>query len=187
MADSNEYIADSIRTWVWSGFYTPEEMDEMVDDIIHDDCDVAPLKALILPELQRKLDAERDWPKVTACDRLDEVFYDLHEEGICALSNTGYTLSEGFSEVAEAIHQAPDDHYHGFCFYHGQDVERAVEGETLLIAFGAVADDPAQSLRVGRRLCAVLKAAGFKVVWNETVERRVEIHHFKWQRRASRD
>ncbi len=187
MADSNEYVADSIRTWVWSGFYTPEEMDEMVDDIIDDDCDVPALKALILPEWQRKLDAERDWPEVTACERLDAVFYDLHEEGICALSNAGYTLSDGFTEVAEAIHQAPNDHYHGFCFYHGQDVERAVEGEALLIAFGAIDDDPAQSLKVGHRLCSVLKAAGFEVFWNETVEQRVEIHNFNWQRRAPRD
>lgn len=187
MTDSDEYVADRIRIWVWSGFYTHEEMDEMVDDIIDDDCDVAALKALILPALQRKLDAERGWPQVTACDQLDELFYHLHEEGICALPNAGYTLSEGFSEVAEAIHQAPDDHYHGFCFYHGQDVERAVEGDVLVIAFGAVIDDPAQSLKVGQRLCAVLKAAGFKVVWNESVERRVEIHNFKWQRRVSSD
>ena len=187
MDDSNEYVANSIRMWVWSGFYTYEDMDEMVDDIIEEDCDVAALKALILPELQRKLDAELTWPPLTACDRLDSVFYRLHEEGICALSNTGYTLSDGFSEVAEALDQAPDDHYHGFCFYHGQDVERAVEGDILLIAFGAIGEDPALSLNVGRQLVAALSAAGFEVVWDETVERRVEIHHFTWQRRAASD
>lgn len=187
MTDSNEYVADTIKMWVQSGFYTHEEMNEMVNDITDDNCDVDALKALILPELQRKLDAERGWPQVTACDRLDEVFYHLHEDGICALQNTGYETSDGFTEVAEVLDEAPDDHYHGFCFFHGQDVEYVVNSDVLFITFGAINDDPAQGLKVGQRLCAVLKAAAFEVVWNETVERRVEIHNFKWQRRMSRD
>ncbi|WP_231675509.1 DUF6891 domain-containing protein [Pseudomonas quasicaspiana] len=184
MADSNEYVADSIRMWVSSGFYTAEEMHAMVDDIVDGDCDVPALKALILPELQRKLDAERNWPQVTACDRLDDVFYHLHEDGICALQNAGYETSDGFTEVAEALDEAPDDHYHGFCFYHGQDVECVIKSDVLYIAFGAISDDPAQALKVGQRLATVLKTAGFEIVWNETVERCVEVHNFKWQRRS---
>ncbi|MFS2155754.1 hypothetical protein ACCD10_00190 [Pseudomonas sp. Pseusp122] len=184
MSESDEYVADSIKMWVWSGFYTLEEMDEMVDDIIDDDCDVPALKALILPEVQRKLEAERSWPQVTACDRLDEVFYHLHEDGICALSNAGYTMSDGFSDVAQAVHEAPTGHYHGYCFYHGQDVERAVEANDLMIAFGSLDDDPGRSLKVGQRVAEVLKNAGFDVHWDNTVEQRIQLPAFKWQRRS---
>ncbi|KPX34310.1 MULTISPECIES: DUF6891 domain-containing protein [Pseudomonas syringae group] len=187
MNEDEKYIADSIKTWVWSGFYSAEEMNEMLEDIIEDDCDVIALKALIPRELQFKFDTERFWPQVTDCDRLDSVFYALHEAGICALSNAGYTMSDGYSEVAQAIHEAPEGHYHGYCFYHGQDVERVVEGSELMIAFGSLDDDPVHGVKVGQTVCAALKTAGFQVAWNESDEQRIEIHAMKWQRRLAQD
>ncbi|MBI6819539.1 DUF6891 domain-containing protein [Pseudomonas syringae] len=185
MNESEQYVTDSIKTWVWSGFYSAQEMDEMIEDIIDDDCDVAVLKAFIAQELKQKLEAERLWPKITDCDRLDVVFYHLHEAGICALSNAGYTMSDGYSEVAQADHDAPDGHYHGYCFYHGQDVERVVEGGELMIAFGSLDDDPLKGVDVGQKVCGALRTAGFQVIWNETDEQRIEIHAMKWQRRLS--
>ncbi|WP_373271016.1 DUF6891 domain-containing protein [Pseudomonas syringae] len=106
---------------------------------------------------------------------------------MCALFNAGYTMSDGYSDVAEANHEAPEGHYHGYCFYHGQDVERVVEGGELMIAFGALDDDPAQSVGVGQTVCEALRAAGFQVTWNETDEQRIEIHAMKWQRRQEQD
>lgn len=184
MNQDERYVANSIRMWVWSGFYTADEMVDMVDDILEDDCNGAMLKRLVEPELQNKREAEKSWPPVTPCDRLDAVFYQLHEAGICALGNAGYTMSDGFAEVAEAVHDAPDGHYHGFCFYHGQDVERAIEEGGLMIAFGAMADDPAHSLKVAQTVCDALKAAGFDVAWDGTIKQRIEIPGFQWLRRS---
>lgn len=39
MSDVNDYILDSIRTWVWSGFYSPDEVDLMIDDILEEGAD----------------------------------------------------------------------------------------------------------------------------------------------------
>lgn len=184
MTEDEQYIADSIHLWVWSGYYTVEEMHEMVDDILEGDCDEAMLKALIEPELQRKREAQQGWAQQTDCDRLDAVFYQLHEEGICALGNAGYTMSDGFTEVAEAVHEAPEGHYHGYCFYHGQDVERSIQEGGLMLAFGALNDDSADALKVAKRLVEVLEAAGFRVQWDGTTQQRIDIAGFHWQRRS---
>jgi hypothetical protein len=187
MNETEEYVAEHIRRWVWSGFYGADDIVGMIDDILEEDCDEAMLKALVEPELARKQQAERAWPPVTDCERLDKVFYHLHEAGICALSNAGYTMSDGHTDVDEAVAGAPQGHYHGYCFYHGQDVERAVDGQGVMIAFGDLRDDPVSNLEVGRSVAAALTAAGFVVEWNGTMKTRINIPAFNWQRRSPAD
>ena len=186
MSDDEQYVADSIDKWIWSGFYAHDDIGQMVDDIIGEDADAGELKSLIGPKLRAKLRDERSWPGVTDCDRLDQVFYQLHEQGICALANAGYTMSEGYCEVSEAVADAPDGHYTGFCFYHGQDVERAIEGEGVMLAFGDLADDRQRSIATGQVIAGALRQAGFQVEWDGTVGTRINLPEFDWKRRASR-
>ncbi|MGR0116400.1 DUF6891 domain-containing protein [Ralstonia pseudosolanacearum] len=183
MADTEDYVAECVTKWVWSGFYEPAEVREMMDDVLEDDSDVNQLEAFLASEFQRKAAAEASWPSETDCDRLDCVFNGLHEEGICALSNAGYTMSDGHSDVAEAVGQAPKDHYHGYCFYHGQDVERALDGYGVMIAFGDLADDEARSVAVGQHVATSLSRAGFSVSWDGSAATRINILSFDWKRR----
>lgn len=185
MADTEDYVAGCITKWVWSGFYEPAVIREMMDDVLEPDSDVSQLEDFLASELQRKAVAEASWPSETDCDRLDRVFYRLHEEGICALSNAGYTMSDGHSDVAEAVGQAPKDHYHGYCFYHGQDVERALDGYGLMVAFGDLADDEARSVAVGRRVAESLSRAGFEVSWDGAAATRINLPSFDWKRRQA--
>lgn len=185
MTDSEQHVADSIAQWVWSGFYTRDDIEHMMDDIVDDDCDVDELRSLIGPKLREKQKAERSWPALTDCDRLDKVFYDLHEQGICALANAGYTKSDGYSDVAEAVADAPDGHYTGYCFYHGQDVERAIEGYGVMLAFGDLGDDDARGLQVGLVIADALRQAGFQVDWDGTMQTRINLPVFDWKRRAA--
>lgn len=185
MTDSEQHVADSIAQWVWSGFYTRDDIEQMMDDIVDDDCDVDALRSLIGPKLREKQKAERSWPALTDCDRLDKVFYDLHEQGICALANAGYTKSDGYSDVAEAVADAPDGHYTGYCFYHGQDVERAVEGHGVMLAFGDLGDDDARGIQVGLVIADALRQAGFQVDWDGTMQTRINLPVFDWKRRAA--
>lgn len=185
MTDTEAYVMECITKWVWSGLYESEEVREMMDDLLEPDCDVDELEAFIEREFERKVAAEASWPAETDCDRLDGVFDRLHEDGICALSNAGYTMSDGRSDVAEAVGEAPKGQYHGYCFYHGQDVERAVDGDGLMIAFGDLADDEARSLAVGRQVAEALSGAGFEVSWNGTVATRISIPSFDWKRRQA--
>jgi len=185
MTDDEQYVADSIDKWIRAGFYAQDDIERMVDDIIEEDADAGELKSLIGPKLRAKLREERAWPAVTDCDRLDQVFYVLHEQGICALANAGYTMSDGYSEVAEAVAQAPDGHYHAYCFYHGQDVERAIEGDGVMLAFGDLADHGERSVAAGQAIAGALRQAGFLVEWDGSIDTRINLPLFDWKKRAA--
>ncbi len=184
MTENEQYVADAIEQHIRAGFYNQSDIERMIDDIAEDDCDIAELKASVGPALRAKLRAERSWPAVTDCDRLDKVFYDLHEAGICALSNTGTTMSDGYSDVTEALAHAPAEHYRGYCFYHGQDVESALDGHGVWIAFGALDPLPARAVEAGEVVAAALRDAGLTIAWDETAATRIHILPFNWQKRA---
>jgi hypothetical protein len=186
MSKSDEHVLASIKRWVWSGYYSADDINRMIDDILDASCDENALRGAIEPELATKIAAEKNWPVVTDCDKLDAVFYRLHERGICALGNTGYEMSDGYPEVAEVVANAPAKHYHGYCFYHGQDVEGALAGHGLWIAFGALDDDERRGVAVGSAVAEVLRQAGFDVAWDGSISTRISIPKFSWQRRAKR-
>ena len=51
----------------------------------------------------------------------------------------GYTQSDGHSDVSEAYQELENkSKILGYCFYHGQDLERAVLGEGLFLTFGTI-------------------------------------------------
>jgi hypothetical protein len=184
MTEDEQYVADHIALWVGSGFYSGAQIEAMMADIAADGCDLDALKALVAPALRRKRNDERNWPSVTDCDRLDQIFGELHESGICALANAGYTMADGHDDVAEALAASPPGHYRGYCFYHGQDVERAVRGQGLLIAFGHLRGDPLRSQRIGQAVAAALADAGFAIEWDGSSKQRIHLPALRWQRRA---
>lgn len=183
MTDTDKYVMESITKWVWSGFNDPDDVREMMEDVLEPDCDVDKLEAFVEAEFERKAAAETSWPPQTDCDRLDALFDRLDEDGICALSNAGYTMSDGHSDVSEAVREAPEGRYHGYCFYHGQDVERALDGHGLMIAFGDLTDDKARSAAAGRQIVEALSQAGFSASWDGSVAARINIFPFDWKRR----
>src|SRR5947208_586733 len=101
MSEADEYILNAIKTWVWSGFYSPRDVDQMIGDILEDDADETSLRAAVRPEFAKKAAAQASWPRRTDCDRLGEAFTELNSRGIIALHNAGLTMSDGISDVAE--------------------------------------------------------------------------------------
>lgn len=184
MTESEEHVLGCIKKWAWSGFYSADQIESMIDDVLDDDCNADMLRDCIAQEIERKLAAEAGWPAITDCDRLDQAFRELDAQGICALGNAGYTMSDGHSDVSEVVASAPLGRYTAYCFYHGQDVERAVEGDGVMIAFGALNGDAAASLAAGEAVCGCLRRQGFDVVWNGSPEMRIGLPRFSWQRRA---
>ncbi len=185
MSETDQYILNAIKNWVWSGFYSPDEADEMIDDILEDDADEAMLRAAVVPEFDKKAAAEASWPETTDCDRLDQAFEDLNARGVIALHNAGYTMSDGISDVSEALHELGRTGIKGYCFYHGQDVERAVDGGGLMIAFGDLDDDKAQKAKVGQVVRDVLQEFGFAIEWSGDPETRLNLPAFDWKRRRA--
>lgn len=185
MNELDEYILDSIRRWVWSGFYSRKQIDDMISDILEDGADEPFLRASVEPEFEKKAVAEESWPATTDCDRLDFAFAELNRRGIIALQNAGYTISDGHSDVAEELHKRGRAGVKGYCFYHGQDLERAIDGGGLMIAFGDLDDDKIQKTEVGKFVSDVLKWFEFDVEWNCDSETRISLPRINWQRRLA--
>jgi hypothetical protein len=185
MSETDEYILNAIKNWVWSGFYSPDEVDTMIDDILEDDADEAMLRAAVAPDFDRKAVAEASWPDTTDCDRLDQAFDELNSCGVIALHNAGYTMSDGIGDVSEVLHERGREGIKGYCFYHGQDVEGAVRGGGLMLAFGNLDDDKPKKTEIGRLVKEVLQDHGLAVEWNGDPETRLNMPGLDWKRRRA--
>jgi len=188
MALDRTHAAAALHTLVWSGFY---EADEIFAILTEDGEelgaeDAAWAQAAITRAVDERREAEKTWPPVTDCDRLDQAFVTLDGAGIIALHNAGETLADGESDVSEAYHErgGKSAGISGFCFYHGQDVARAVAGQGLYLAFGDIEGEAAKSVEVGRRIVAALAQHGLTVEWNGASETRLFIPLFDWRRRG---
>jgi hypothetical protein len=184
MNETTKYGLDAIKRWVWSGFYSPTDVDEMIDDVLGNDSDEVLLRAAVGSEFKKKAATEATWPSVTDCDRLDQAFDELNAHGIIALQNTGYEMSDGVTEVAEVLEERDTSDVRGYCFYHWQDVEGAMKGEELLIAFCDIdSDDKVEKALVGRTIKDVFERFGLNVKWNGDPETRLGVE-IDWKRRG---
>lgn len=172
-----------VRSWIWSGFYDVNDVQAFVGDLFEDDETEAMLRAAVEPEFAKKREAEQSWPVETDCDRLDAAFAELSDAGIVALHNAGGTTTDGIVSVGEALDEIGRDGIRGYCFYHSQDVDRALTDGQLLIAFGDLHDDPRQAANVAQSVQRVLEQHGFQVEWNGDVGTRLNIPVFDWKRR----
>ncbi len=183
LSETDKYILGAIHKWAWSGFYSPEEVDQMIDDILEEDANEQMLREAVLPEFAKKQEAENDWPKITDCERLNAVFTALDKRGVLCLHNAGYTMSDGHNDASEALSKQPKDRYSGYCFYHGQDMERAIDEQGLMLAFDHVEGDVPDKVKVGMAVKEELERAGFDLEWNGTIHKRINVPKFDWKRR----
>lgn len=184
MTDSEEH--EIIRQAVWSGFHDAQDIEALIEDLLLDDPDLDPgeLGRFARAQQQAKEQAQASWPPRTDCDRLDAAFSALAQERVLALHNAGYTRSDGHVEAGEVLDDAPEGAFDGYCFYHGQDVERAVDGDGLWIAFDHVEGDAGDRAGVARRVMTALTAAGLSPEWTGDVDRRIHIPVLDWKRRS---
>ena len=184
---AEDYYRDQLRALVWSGFFDETDFRQYFEDL-EDDEEARPLRATLAEfgsaQMAEKRSAEATWPEVTDCDRLEAVFDGLDSLGILALENAGYTSSDAPGDAWQMIKEAPPGRYRGFCVYHGQDVERAVERQPLFIGFDAVADDAQAKRAIAEDVAASLREGGFEVDWNGDPETRMSIVGIDWKRRT---
>jgi hypothetical protein len=189
--DRRAEALDSIRYYVWSGYYDADEVFDIVDDEVFesDGENEEWLRAAVGREFRRKRAAERTWPEVTDCDRLDRAFEALHAQGILTSHKTGYTQQDGLEVVTGLYDEAGGDRSDivGYCFYTIQDMEGAMEGVGLWLAFGHFSGDIAAGGQVGRLLRDMFGRFSFNVVWDGSIKSRLLLSGFRWQRRSPGD
>lgn len=186
-AMDNEIKAE-IRAAVRGGF---DAEDRVVAQFLEEryepgELDPRDVKEAVAREFAALREEQKSWPKETDCDRLTQVFKSLNAKGVVAIENAGYTQSDGYDDTREAYEKLKDkSKVAGYCFYHGQDLERAVAGAGLYLAFGPI--DPAKEetdgVRVGKLVVEELKAKGFAVQWKGTFGDRILIQKLDWKRR----
>jgi hypothetical protein len=179
---------EQIGVLVRSGFYPKEVIVEIVCKELHapGELDADEVSSVLNLEFQKLAAEQSSWPDVTDCDRLDNVLAALNHQGVVALQNAGYTPDEGYDSVWEAYPDASDDERTiGYCFYHGQDMERAVRGGGLCLAFGPVdpSEEETKGPVVGRIIQQELEKAGFQVQWDGTFTQRIFVPSVDWKRR----
>ena len=193
MADdpTHTYLRESLDVIVRCGYgseadameqFLEQARDEL--DAWEDEAALAPWRAEAEQAFAQQREREASWTGESHNDRIDRAFAALSERGIVALQGAGYTMSDGWSDVRDAR----DDHPQAFAatFFHRQDVERAVDGGGLLLAFGAFADGDAhaqESLRAARIICDTLAEHGVSTSWDGSLNQRIAIDPFEWRRR----
>lgn len=167
----------------------PGEIEENIAEQLTDEgeeCDSEWLRTIIATAMNEKENEQATWPDLTDCDRLDEVFDILENSGILALQHAGYTQSNGLDDVTQFYHEegGEESGITGYCFYHGQDLERLLETGDLYLAFGAIDGDENRGVDIGHRIKGVFETAGFDIEWNGSMETRLLVKGIHWQRRT---
>lgn len=180
------YIRKAIRFWVWSGYYDAKTVAQMLPDVLEDGADEDAMYAAIPETFAAKTSAENEWPEVTDCNRLDTAFAALEANGVCALQNTGHTQSDGLSDTREAAQARGAEKYRGFCFFHSQDIESALDGQGMYVAYGAFDRMGARSVEIGQRVVEALREAGLAVEWNGDERKRILLPAIQWRRRLQK-
>lgn len=164
------------------GFYDPQECEGMAEDEVR-----AAVTSVVNARIAAHEADKLTWPAITDNDRLRVAFEALVKHGIVTLEDRASTLSDSYEEFLEDFRGHPNqDRLIGYCGYHRQDVERAVHGGGLYLAFGPrpdTKDEAADGAAVGLRIVAELRKAGFEVIWNGTIAQRVYVPSFDWKRR----
>ena len=184
----NEIIA-YIQQEVHFGFNSEAEIlqstwDYGIED--EDQLDERWLRQVIAGYYDRHQEESKNWKRPTDFDRLAKVFDELNSEGIIALHKAGYTKQDGYSDVGEVIQMLSRSSIKplGYCFYHTQDLERAIDPEiqNLFLAFDDIRQDDENALLVGRKIVAKLNENGLKTEWDGTIDQRIEIKNIYWQK-----
>lgn len=186
MNDVNQYILNAIKVHVWGGFDTPDEVQEMISDILEEGADEEMLRKSVSIEFAKKSEAEKTWPKITDFDRLDNAFKALKTKGVLCLHNAGYTMTDGHVDSNEALGNFPKGQFFGYCFYHGQDLERAVFGGGLMLAYDHIEGDVPDKIKVAEVLKKELENIGFAIEWDGTNDQRINIPKFDWKHRGKK-
>ncbi|KQO25615.1 hypothetical protein ASF11_18840 [Acidovorax sp. Leaf76] len=177
-----------LQALIRGGFEDRHRIIEILTEEMYEpgELDAAELEHALDAAIRAHEESKIDWPAITDCDRLDATFDALVQRGIIALQNAGYTQSDGYDDVISEHQEAADpDRFFGYCFFHGQDLARAIEGGGLFLAFGPLeaSKEDIEGPRVGELVAEELRRAGFEVRWNGSFQQRIHVPAFDWKRR----
>ncbi|GAA2590965.1 hypothetical protein GCM10010435_82100 [Winogradskya consettensis] len=152
-------------------------------EYLHGQGEAAELYALaweIVPrEFAAHLEAQAGWAARTDSDRLTDAFRALDVAGIVAREDFACCGSCGHSEIGDEVGKG--QRARGYVFYHGQDAERAAQGGSLWLAYGAFGEEVGDA-EVGGEIVAALRGEGLEVDWTGDAGQRIHVR-LRWAKR----
>jgi hypothetical protein len=179
---------EQIEKDVLIGFESAEDMMESIAEMFdeEDDFDEEWLAETIEARCNEHRDNSFNWSKPTDFDRLDAAFTELIKQHIVCLHNAGYTKQDAIGDCEEAIDALDDIDIEaiGYCYYHTQDIEGAIDTTCryLLLGYDSFIDDDKETLMIANKIVDTLKAHHFKVTWNGSIQQRIQIDNINWQK-----
>ncbi len=169
------------------GFESGDDLLESISEMFYneDDFDEEWLKLEIDSRLKKHEADSLKWAKPTDFDRLVKAFDELNKNKIVSLHRAGYTKSDARSDCSEIIDELKELGFNtkGYCYYHTQDLERAIgEEKNLLIGFDSYNRDDELAREVAEKIISVLTENGFSTKWNGSIDTRIEILNIDWKK-----
>ncbi len=182
-----EEAAEQIYKDVRFGFDTLEEILEgIVEMLYNEEIDKNWIEQEIKEQSDLLIKESQNWKKPNDFTKLKEAFDELNSNGIIALNKAGYTKQDGYEDVGKVKEELKkhDVLPRGFCFYHTQDLERAILPEigNLYLAFDSINEEDVEAIKIGKEIVRSLEQKGFSIVWEETVNTRILIEPISWQK-----
>jgi hypothetical protein len=184
-------LQDFIRIQVAAG-YSPlatvvdEAVDVFADNTLPAEALRSAATTLADAALAAHLAEQATWSETTDCDRLDAAFGALDDAGIVARQHFTCCGNCGATEIHGEMDQARKDgqQVRGYAFFHLQDTEFAVRGESLFLSFGSVDGDAEAAVAIGHEIVDALKVEGLHPAWNGRQSNRIGLP-LVWQRRRA--
>jgi hypothetical protein len=188
-AEDFDDLHDFIKVQVAAGFAPIDEIvDEAVEVFTDTTGDANALRGAALAVTERALLAhvaeQANWFGPTDCDRLDAAFAELDRAGIVARQHFSCCGTCGAHEIHDEMDQAEKagTPSRGYTFFHVQDTEHAVGGESLYLSYGAAEKDQTASVAIGHEVVATLGRHGLSPTWNGKHAHRIA-RPLTWRRR----
>jgi hypothetical protein len=184
-------LQDFIRVQVAAG-YSPisavvdEAVDVFADNTLPAGAVRAAAAAIAETALTAHLAEQESWPQTTDCDRLDAAFAALDGVGVVVRQHFTCCGSCGATEIHGEMDQARKEgqDVRGYAFFHLQDTEFAVRGESLFLSFGSADGNPEAAVAIGHEIVGALRAEGLHPAWNGRQSNRIGLP-VVWQRRRA--
>ncbi len=189
MTENEKYIYDHFITSIKSGLQSLDDVIDETLEIVEDEgwqkeIDEEWVRNGIRNGYAKHIESSKGWQHPTDPEKLRQAFDSLCKEKIVALHNAGYTQSEALEDISDVWQDLEDAYIQpiGYCYYHGQDLDRAINDGGLMIGFyGKKEKNDKEAIIIGHKVVNALKAVGFDVKWNHAASQRIEIPDFKWE------
>lgn len=191
--DLKEEAEEQIYKEVHFGFDTKEQIYEGIIEMFYDEEEID--EKWIEMEVEKQYNEHqiesKKWKYPTDFERLEKVFYELNRNGIIAIHKAGYTKQDGYDDVDEILEQLRKNEIKtsGYCFYHTQDLERAIFPEigNLYLAFDSHNQNDKEAINIGNKIVELLEKYEFQVEWNKSINTRILITKINWQKKPDHE